>query len=175
MKQEKPIRLRSDGNERCCNKHLDCLTLGMHIDGELQGVRLDEVEAHLESCALCREKAQSLAALGEGLRCVPNPAWDIEAMVGLVEAEIRSMGRRRAARVWRRSLLPLAAAAAALVILLTSVSSSAFRKQMVKHEEVLIRSHYAVSSSHAGEALVSSRAWPMRGNIARLQMLEGWR
>ena len=49
--------------------------LGAYYDGELHGVRLQHVEAHLVQCELCRAELDSLQSLSGVLRQVPTPAF----------------------------------------------------------------------------------------------------
>jgi anti-sigma factor RsiW len=47
--------------------------LNAYLDGELRGIRLLDVEAHLAECQACQEELQSLQGLSALLRKVPLP------------------------------------------------------------------------------------------------------
>jgi anti-sigma factor RsiW len=49
------------------------LLLNAYLDGELQGVRLLELEHHLASCESCREELKELRLLSGLLRAAPAP------------------------------------------------------------------------------------------------------
>lgn len=77
--------------------------LGAHHDGELQGRRLRQVEAHLAHCAKCRADLESLRALGTLLQEGPaaeglTPAERFVAQVGL------RLPRRPERTAWQRGL-----------------------------------------------------------------------
>lgn len=187
MNQDKLLCSFRLGCERCRNTHLDSVTLGMYVDGELSAERIAAVEAHLETCVSCRGEVQSLFALGEEFRQIPSPTWDIKAMVGQVmlkleSAEAVSLSGSVAARgggptrVQRRSVLSLAFAALAIVLIVASITSSAFKHQFVREQEkILVRSHYMVSSSHVGGVFLQNPAGPVQMSRFGHQLLQGWR
>jgi predicted anti-sigma-YlaC factor YlaD len=77
--------------------------LGAHHDGELQGRRLRQVEAHLVHCATCRSELESLQALGTLLQESPaaqglTPPERFVAQVGL------RLPRRPERPAWQRAL-----------------------------------------------------------------------
>ena len=77
--------------------------LGAYHDGELQGRRLRQVEAHLAQCAACRAELQSLQALGTLLQESPaseglTPPERFVAQVGL------RLPRRPERPAWQRAL-----------------------------------------------------------------------
>jgi len=49
--------------------------LNAYLDGELRGLRLHDVEAHLEECRACQEELQSLRGLSVLLQEVPVPRF----------------------------------------------------------------------------------------------------
>jgi len=84
------------------NKHVTAW-LGAYHDGELQGGRLRQVEAHLAECAACRAELEGLRALTELVREIPaaaevTPPERFVAQVGL------RLPRRPEQPAWRRAL-----------------------------------------------------------------------
>jgi len=84
------------------NKHVTAW-LGAYHDGELQGGRLRQVEAHLAECAACRAELEGLRALTALVREIPaaeelTPPERFVAQVGL------RLPRRAEQPVWRRAL-----------------------------------------------------------------------
>jgi predicted anti-sigma-YlaC factor YlaD len=49
--------------------------LNAYLDGELRGIRLHDVEAHLAECQACQEELQSLQGLSALLQKVPVPEF----------------------------------------------------------------------------------------------------
>lgn len=47
--------------------------LGAYLDGELDGALREQIEAHLENCAACREELESLEQLSDLLQSSPQP------------------------------------------------------------------------------------------------------
>ena len=77
--------------------------LGAYHDGELQGRRLYQVEAHLAQCATCRAELENLRALAGLLQTSPaaeglTPPERFVAQVGL------QLPRRPEQTAWRRGL-----------------------------------------------------------------------
>jgi len=77
--------------------------LGAYHDGELQGLRLQQVEAHLAHCAACRADLESLRALATLLQQSPaaanlTPPERFVAQVGL------RLPRRPERPAWQRGL-----------------------------------------------------------------------
>jgi anti-sigma factor RsiW len=54
------------------HEHMRTL-LNAYLDGELHGLRLQEVETHLKSCADCRNELKELRSLSNILRTEPDP------------------------------------------------------------------------------------------------------
>jgi len=84
------------------NKHVTAW-LGAYHDGELQGGRLQQVEAHLAECAACRAELEGLRALTTLVREIPaaeelTPPERFVAQVGL------RLPRRAEQPAWRRAL-----------------------------------------------------------------------
>ena len=77
--------------------------LGAYHDGELKGLRLRQVEAHLAQCAACRVDLEKLQALGALLQESPAatglmPPDRFVAQVGL------RLPRRPTQPAWQRAL-----------------------------------------------------------------------
>jgi len=84
------------------NKHVTAW-LGAYHDGELRGLRLRQVKAHLAHCATCRAELESLRALATLLRESPaaetlTPPERFVAQVGL------RLPRRPVQPTWKRAL-----------------------------------------------------------------------
>jgi len=84
------------------NEHVT-IWLGAYHDGELQGRRLRQVEAHLAHCETCRAELESLRALTTLLQASPavvdiTPPERFVAQVGL------RLPRRPQRTAWRRGL-----------------------------------------------------------------------
>jgi anti-sigma factor RsiW len=56
--------------------------LSAHVDGELSGVELDRVHAHLAACADCRIEASSLRSIKHELRSLAEVATDTGELTG---------------------------------------------------------------------------------------------
>lgn len=101
-----------------------------HLDGELSPARREQFEAHLRSCAGCREELMAAQALRSGLRALPRwrcPEEVLHKVLARVEAEAgRSAGlagsvaagfvARLGAAIWRPALAAASIAALALGI-----------------------------------------------------------
>ncbi len=77
--------------------------LGAYHDGELKGLRLRQVEAHLEDCAVCRAELAQLQTLTMLLQASPvaeglTPSERFVAQVGL------RLPRRPTQPAWKRTL-----------------------------------------------------------------------
>lgn len=49
--------------------------LNAHLDGELRGTRLREMESHLADCAICRQELDDLRLVSDLVRAAPSPAF----------------------------------------------------------------------------------------------------
>lgn len=49
--------------------------LNTYLDGELRGIRLQNVEAHLAECAVCQAELESLEKLSSLLQAAPTPEF----------------------------------------------------------------------------------------------------
>jgi anti-sigma factor RsiW len=54
--------------------------LSAHVDGELSGVELDRVNAHLAACTACRVEVNSLRGIKQELRSLAEVATDADAL-----------------------------------------------------------------------------------------------
>jgi anti-sigma factor RsiW len=68
--------------------------LESYLDGELDRVAVDEIEAHLSTCARCRKELVGLEELRQGLRALPRhrAPSDLRARLAAV-GELPAMGR----------------------------------------------------------------------------------
>lgn len=104
---------------------MNCTRIGpklpLYAGGELSDRELEEVRAHLQTCAACREEAAALAAMDEQVRAswseeVPVPET-LDARVMRAVRETQTTAPRRGFAFQVRALLPRTALAAALVAL----------------------------------------------------------
>ena len=84
------------------NNHVTS-SLGAYEDGELGGLRLRRVEAHLARCSMCRRELEQLRALRALLRGSPSPC-----ALTLPDRFVALVGQRLLPRpvqpAWRRAL-----------------------------------------------------------------------
>jgi anti-sigma factor RsiW len=73
-----------------------CRLLHARLDGELPGERKGDLEAHLAACASCRGLADELAAVGAGLRALPEHPLPSGVLREVLDRTVR---RRRFVRV----------------------------------------------------------------------------
>lgn len=115
--------------------HLDPLEVAEHAEGLLESERASAVEAHLSSCAQCRELAASVAGVTTALAAAPSELPIPDGVAARIDAALadeaaaRSVpGRRerRAEGFWSglRGRLPAIAAAAASVAVLGLIGYS---------------------------------------------------
>ena len=57
--------------------------LNAFLDGELNGLRLRQVQDHLVSCAACRAELEELQRLSQMLKEAPSP-WPISLLIALL-------------------------------------------------------------------------------------------
>jgi hypothetical protein len=112
--------------------------LSAYLDGELGPGERAAVEAHLETCALCRSRLAELAGLDEAARARPlpePPAGYFESFPARVRAALEAEGavsaRARGLRAgpprWRWPAWSWAAAAALLLVVVTPLTLLEFR------------------------------------------------
>jgi predicted anti-sigma-YlaC factor YlaD len=77
--------------------------LGAYHDGELQGLRLQEVEAHLAHCAACRAELKELRALTALLQESPAPEVRTSPERFAAQVGLR-LPRRPVQPTWKRTL-----------------------------------------------------------------------
>ena len=84
------------------NEHVITWLPAYH-DGELQGRRLQQVDAHLEHCEMCREELSSLRALTALLQTSPAPQALIQPDHFVAQVGLR-LPRRPTRPTWQRAL-----------------------------------------------------------------------
>ncbi|MCP4540966.1 MAG: hypothetical protein GY832_27845 [Chloroflexi bacterium] len=84
------------------NKHMTAW-LGAYHDGELRGLRLQKVEAHLAHCEVCRAELAELQALTTLLQISPAPETLLQPDRFAAQVGLR-LSRRPAQPTWRRAL-----------------------------------------------------------------------
>jgi predicted anti-sigma-YlaC factor YlaD len=77
--------------------------LEAYHDGELDGRRLRQVEAHLAKCALCRAELEQLQALSALLQEIPAPETRTSAERFVAQVGLR-LPRRSEQTAWQRGL-----------------------------------------------------------------------
>jgi hypothetical protein len=84
------------------NKHVTAW-LGAYHDGELRGLRLQKVEAHLADCEVCRAELAELRALSTLLQTSPAPKTLIQPNRFASQVGLR-LPRRPVQPTWKRAL-----------------------------------------------------------------------
>lgn len=80
--------------------------LNAYLDGELQGSRLHELEAHLESCVSCRDELEQLRRVSNLLQAAPAPdvtqptKFASQVVLQLPRREFKKIERRGPALIW---------------------------------------------------------------------------
>lgn len=77
--------------------------LGAYHDGELRGARLQQVEAHLEGCELCRRELEGLRSLSAALKEARVPAFRALPLEATEQITASRRSARRAVR-WEQVL-----------------------------------------------------------------------
>jgi hypothetical protein len=132
--------------------------LSRHIDGETAGAERARIEAHLASCAACREEAASF----RGLDCALRRAFCAHPFDRALARRIAEKAIGGGARIVRRPIferlriaLPLAAAAALLVAAGLAIRSGVLREK------------------GAGGARDAAIAWVRLGATGRVRVAQG--
>ncbi len=78
--------------------------LNAYLDGELHGVHLQEMQAHLESCEQCREELERLEGLSDLLKTAPTPEFKpLDQFISQMKLQLP---RRERVDLPRRSVSP---------------------------------------------------------------------
>jgi hypothetical protein len=121
--------------------HLDEITFDALVDGELPAEQAAEVARHLESCAHCRGRAESLRTVMSSLAALPRAVHPEEDLLPGIRARLTSRGageeaapvpaepsHRRAAVGWARPWR-LAAAAVLVAMISSAVTVAVMRSR----------------------------------------------
>ena len=110
-----------EANNKLCQPEL----ISRFYDNELEPEKRAQVENHIKTCALCRERYESLRAVSEKIRTHIAAPQDIES--GVLEGKFIEAIQRRELPWWRRAadlllskriLVPAGAVASFILIFL---------------------------------------------------------